>query len=144
MRNVRIALGQMRAVQGDTRANMKKMEAMAAGAAAGGADIICFPELSYIGYFVKKDRLLEIAEREDGEFVRGICEAAKKNGICIVAGFAERGDSMISIIPRFLRTGREKLPEKQERYIFGKVKKRDLSRERNFLFLRRNLAGRPF
>ena len=32
-------------------------------------------------------------EREDGEFVRGICEAAKKNGICIVAGFAERGDS---------------------------------------------------
>ena len=93
MRNVRIALGQMRAVQGDTRANMKKMEAMAAGAAAGGADIICFPELSYTGYFVKKDRLLEIAEREDGEFVRGICEAAKKNGICIVAGFAERGDS---------------------------------------------------
>ena len=93
MRNVRIALGQMRAVQGDTRANMKKMEAMAAGAAAGGADIICFPELSYTGYFVKKDMLLEIAEREDGEFVRGICEAAKKNGICIVAGFAERGDS---------------------------------------------------
>ena len=69
MRNVRIALGQMRAVQGDTRANMKKMEAMAAGAAAGGADIICFPELSYTGYFVKKDMLLEIAEREDGEFV---------------------------------------------------------------------------
>ena len=55
MRNVRIALGQMRAVQGDTRANMKKMEAMAAGAAAGGADIICFPELSYTGYFVKKN-----------------------------------------------------------------------------------------
>ena len=30
---------------------------------AGGADIICFPELSYTGYFVKKDMLLEIAER---------------------------------------------------------------------------------
>ncbi len=43
------------------------------------------------GYFCEKDRLLEIAEREDGEFVRGICEAAKKERICIVAGFAERG-----------------------------------------------------
>ena len=80
MRNVRIALGQMRAVQGDTRANMKKMEARAAGAAAGGADIICFPELSYTGYFVKKDRLLEIAEREDGEFVRESVKRQKRTG----------------------------------------------------------------
>lgn len=91
MKNVRIALGQMEAVQGDTQANMAKMERMAAGAAAGGADVICFPELSYTGYFVKKDRLLEIAETENGEFYRRISRTAKKNGICIVAGFAERG-----------------------------------------------------
>ena len=91
MKNVRIALGQMEAVQGDTQANMAKMERMAAGAAAGGADVICFPELSYTGYFVKKDRLLEIAETENGEFYRRISRTAKENGICIVAGFAERG-----------------------------------------------------
>ncbi len=91
MKNVRIALGQMEAVQGDTQANMAKMERMAAVAAAKGADIICFPELSYTGYFVKKDRLLEIAETEEGEFYRRISRAAKENGICIVAGFAERG-----------------------------------------------------
>lgn len=91
MNIVRIALGQMEAVQGDTQANMAKIEQMAAEAAAGGADIICFPELSYTGYFVRKDRLLQIAETEDGEFCRRICSAAKNNGICIVAGFAERG-----------------------------------------------------
>lgn len=91
MKIVRIALGQMEAVQGDTQANMAKMERMAAEAAAGGADIICFPELSYTGYFVRKDRLLEIAETEEGEFCRRIRSAAKRNGICIVAGFAERG-----------------------------------------------------
>ena len=93
MRNIRIALGQMRAIQGNTQANMEKMEGMAAEAAAGGADIICFPELSYTGYFVKKDRLDEIAETEDGEFIKRTCNAAKKSGICIIAGFAERGDS---------------------------------------------------
>lgn len=91
MKNVRIALGQMEAVQGDTQANMAKMERMAAEAAAGGADVICFPELSYTGYFVKKDRLLEIAETENGEFYRRISRTARENGICIVAGFAERG-----------------------------------------------------
>lgn len=91
MKNVRIALGQMEAVQGDTQANMEKMERMAAEAAAGGADVICFPELSYTGYFVKKDRLLEIAETENGEFYRRISRTARENGICIVAGFAERG-----------------------------------------------------
>ena len=80
MRNVRIALGQMRAVQGDTRANMKKMEAMAAGAAAGGADIICFPELSYTGYFVKKDRLLEIAERGDSNDIYNTAVFADRQG----------------------------------------------------------------
>ena len=91
MKNVRIALGQMKAVQGDTQTNMAKMERMAAEAADGGADVICFPELSYTGYFVKKDRLLEIAETENGEFYRRISRAARENGICIVAGFAERG-----------------------------------------------------
>lgn len=91
MKNVRIALGQMKAVQGDIQANMAKMERMAAEAADGGADVICFPELSYTGYFVKKDRLLEIAETENGEFYRRISRAARENGICIVAGFAERG-----------------------------------------------------
>lgn len=92
MKNVRIALGQMTAIQGDTQSNMGKMEQMAAQAAAKGADIICFPELSYTGYFVGRERLSEIAEREDGEFIKRLCKSAEKNGICIVAGYAELGE----------------------------------------------------
>lgn len=82
----------MTAIQGDTQANTRKMEEMAARAAGNGAGFICFPELSYTGYFVRKDRLMEVAENEDGFFINKICEMAKKNKICIVAGFAEKGE----------------------------------------------------
>ena len=43
---MKVALGQMAAVQGEPKANVKKMEEMAAQAAENGAELICFPELS--------------------------------------------------------------------------------------------------
>ena len=90
MRELKIALGQMAAVQGDTEANLKKMEAMICEASGNGADLICFPELSYTGYFVRKERLELIAEKGDGLFVTRLCELAVRYGIGIAGGFAER------------------------------------------------------
>lgn len=78
MRNVRIALGQMRAVQGDTRANMKKMEAMAAGQRQEGRYHL-FSGVIVYRYFVKR-HALEIAERRTG-ICPGICEAAKERDL---------------------------------------------------------------
>ena len=54
------------------------------------ADLICFPELSYTGYFVRKERLELIAEKEEGLFVTRLCELAVRYGIGIAGGFAER------------------------------------------------------
>lgn len=89
--NFLMALGQMAPAQGEPEINLKKMASMAAEAAVRGADILCFPELSYTGYFVRKERLLEIAETEDGVFVTWLRDAAKKYSIWIGAGYAERG-----------------------------------------------------
>lgn len=95
MREMKIALGQMKAEQGEPSINLAKMEEMIRRAANEGADLICFPELSYTGYFVKKERLLQIAEPQDGYFVRRIRQLAKECGIWVIAGYAQKeGESM--------------------------------------------------
>ncbi len=87
---MKLALGQMAAVQGEPEDNLKKMEAMAAEAASQRADLLCFPELSYTGYFVRKERLEEIAEDMNGRFISSLSEIAHRYQIGIVAGFAEK------------------------------------------------------
>lgn len=89
-KNVKIALGQMRAVSEDTETNFRTMEQMIEQAAAENVDLICFPELSYTGYFVKRDKLEKLAEPWDGSFAMRLCKCAKKNHIHIIAGYAER------------------------------------------------------
>lgn len=91
-RPLTLALAQMCPVQGEPEENRKKMEAMIREAAGKGADLICFPELSYTGYFVRKERLLEIAEPEDGPFVRWVRRISAECRIAVAAGFAERGE----------------------------------------------------
>ncbi len=92
---MKLALGQMGAVQGEPAANLKKMEEMTAQAAKEGADVICFPELSYTGYFVRKERLEEIAEEDGGYFTTRLAELAAEYGIGILGGFAERADGKL-------------------------------------------------
>ena len=92
---MKLALGQMAAVQGEPAANLKKMEEMTAQAAKEGADVICFPELSYTGFFVRKERLEEIAEKDGGYFTTRLAELAAEYGIGILGGFAERADGKL-------------------------------------------------
>lgn len=89
-RKVVIALGQMTAEQGDVRKNLEQMERMAGEASRAGAQIICFPELSQTGYFVRREELIKLAEPADGPFAGRIADCARKNGIWIIAGYAER------------------------------------------------------
>lgn len=95
MDRLKIALGQMPAVQGGTEENLQKMTEMICRAAKEGAKLICFPELSYTGYFVKKERLQELAEPEDGFFVTCLRELSVRYGIGILAGFAEREEESV-------------------------------------------------
>lgn len=87
---MKLALGQMTAVQGEPEANLRKMEAMIVQAADNGADLICFPELSYTGYFVRKEWLEEIAEDMEGRFISSLSALARRCQIGIVGGFAEK------------------------------------------------------
>ena len=91
-RIVKIALGQMKVFQGDTEKNLKKILDLTDQAAAQNADIICFPELAYCGYFLESEELQRLAQPQDGPFVQTLREKAKSAGIHIIAGYAEAGE----------------------------------------------------
>lgn len=88
---VKIALGQFKVTQGDTRANLNKMLEMVDSAAAVGADLVVFPELAYTGYFLESFDLQSLAEPVDGPFVQQLRKKAKEKRIHIIAGYAEAG-----------------------------------------------------
>lgn len=88
-RNVKIAIGQMKPVQGDTTSNLQKAITMTREAAENGADIISFPELFYQGYHPSAEEMQMLAEPVDGPMVQTLCKVAKEKGIYIIGGYAE-------------------------------------------------------
>jgi len=93
-RLVKIALGQWKVAQGDTKANIDKMLKMIDEAASQNVDIICFPELANTGYFLESEELQKLAETANGPFVQTLKEKAKSCKIHIIAGYTE-ADSVI-------------------------------------------------
>ncbi len=87
----RIALGQVNCTVGDLAGNVDLMAARAAEATAGGADLVCFPELAITGY-PPEDLVLR------PEFVRDNLEALDElarrtaGGCAVLAGFVDRSD----------------------------------------------------
>ena len=100
----RIALGQLNLTVGDLAGNVEKMAAAAVEAAAAGAELACFPELSVTGY-PPEDLVLR------PEFVRDNLAAldelaAKTADACpVIAGFVDRSDRGLHNAAAFLAEG---------------------------------------
>ena len=91
---MRIAILQMIARPGDVTANLKQIEAAAEKAAAGGADLLIAPELATTGYGAA-DAIRDLAEPAEGAQVTALTAMAERQGLAIVAGFAERDGDQI-------------------------------------------------
>jgi NAD+ synthase (glutamine-hydrolysing) len=100
----RIALGQLNLTVGDLAGNVEKMAASAVEAAAAGAELVCFPELSITGY-PPEDLVLR------PEFVRDNLAAldelaAKTADACpVIAGFVDRTERGLHNAAGFLAGG---------------------------------------
>jgi NAD+ synthase (glutamine-hydrolysing) len=100
----RIALGQLNLTVGDLAGNVEKMAASASEAAAAGAELVCFPELSVTGY-PPEDLVLR------PEFVRDNLAAldelaAKTADACpVIAGFVDRTERGLHNAAGFLAGG---------------------------------------
>jgi NAD+ synthase (glutamine-hydrolysing) len=100
----RIALGQLNLTVGDLAGNVQKMAESAARATEGGAELVCFPELSITGY-PPEDLVLR------PEFVRdnlaALDELAAKtaDGCPAIAGFVDRTDAGLHNASAYLSSG---------------------------------------
>jgi predicted amidohydrolase len=88
MEQTRIALVQMESIVGETHLNLEKMKGFIQEAAAGKADLICFPELSVHGY--SRDSAHLPAEPAHGESSRLLSRLAREAGLVVLAGLAEK------------------------------------------------------
>jgi predicted amidohydrolase len=78
-----VALAQMAPRLGDLDANVARHLELIAAAAADGADLVVFPELSLTGYFLK-DLVTETALRLDSPEIQALVEASR--GVDAVVG----------------------------------------------------------
>jgi N-carbamoylputrescine amidase len=90
-RIVRIGLVQMRCVE-DTAQNLTTALERIDVAAAGGAKIVCLPELFRSRYFCQSEDhdQFDLAEPIPGPSTTALCEAARKHGVVVVGSLFER------------------------------------------------------
>lgn len=104
-RKIKIALGQMGLSEGNRGVFRQVTEEMAKAAARAKAELLCLPELSSCGYFIRREELLQAAVPAEAEALR-IGETAGKYGISIISGYPERdGDRIYNSCVAVKNTG---------------------------------------
>ena len=83
---MRIALGQLNTIWEDRDASIERAKPMIAEAAAAGADLIVFPEMSFTGVSLNIDTVAE--PQEASTTVDTMKELAKRHHIAIAFGWA--------------------------------------------------------
>lgn len=97
MTAIRVACLQMEPRVGDRDGNLRRSLAMIEAAAADGARLLVLPELCSSGYmFESREEAFALAEPvPDGPSTAAWAEAARRHGLHLVAGIAERdGDAL--------------------------------------------------
>jgi predicted amidohydrolase len=81
----KIAVVQMDCALGDIGANLARIESFCRSAAAGGAELVVFPETALTGYFLG-DRLAALAEPPDGPSAKRLGALARECGVHLAVG----------------------------------------------------------
>jgi len=87
---VRVALAQLRPLDGDKARNLAAAGAAVAAAAQAGAHLVVLPEYVLTGFPV--DRMRELAEPLEGPSMDVFRRLAGEAGVCLVAGLPRLGD----------------------------------------------------
>lgn len=93
-KRIKIALGEFGTGSGGQELFEKLSDKMAREAAWAGAKILCLPELSACGYFIRREELLAAALTA-GEQEKKMAATAKKYGISLIFGYPERDGEAI-------------------------------------------------
>lgn len=88
---VKVAAAQFEPRPGDVRWNISRVLELVSRAGVGGADLVVLPELATTGYYMF-ERFHQLAEPLDGPTVTILAELARRYGLRVVLGLAERGE----------------------------------------------------
>jgi len=102
---VRIALGQINTTVGDLAGNVDRMVAATVDAAAAGADLVCFPELSVTGY-PPEDLVLRPAFVDDNLAALHDLAVRTADACPVLTGFVDRSDRGLHNAAGLLSGGR--------------------------------------
>lgn len=131
MKNLILALGQLNGTCRSGETYRDQMERLAAKAAAAGAHLILFPELSFIGYFNSLEVLDKLTEKDDADFLQWVTDLSKQLAIGICAGYVEHEEGQrynTSVL-----TGRDgKILGKARKVHLWKSEKRRFSEGRDY------------
>lgn len=88
MMSMRVCMVPMRSTVGDIDGNVGRILGYCDTAQDGGADLVCFPEMSVTGYSMPRSRDFLLSERDDP--IRRIVERSA-SGLSICFGYADAG-----------------------------------------------------
>jgi N-carbamoylputrescine amidase len=91
MHSIRIAAVIFHSPRNQVRANLDRMEDWVAAARREGAAVVCFPEMNITGYGVDAS-MRQSAEPLPGAIGERLGALAKRHGMVILAGLAEKGE----------------------------------------------------
>jgi predicted amidohydrolase len=107
----------------DKKANLARMDRLAAASALQGAALLMLPEIYLSGYNLGDD-CARMAEPADGASAREAARIAKRHGIALLYGYAERdGDAIYNSILLIGPDG-ERLANYRKVHLFGPEEKR--------------------
>jgi predicted amidohydrolase len=94
-KTIRVAAVQFESAPGDKPANLAKIRAFTAQAAAQGVQIVAFPECSVTGYWflrkLSRDDFAALAEPVPGPTTQALLDLSREFNITLGAGFIEAG-----------------------------------------------------
>jgi N-carbamoylputrescine amidase len=93
-RDITIALAIMPSTLGRIGQNILAVDALVGLAVQQGAHIVCFPEMCVTGY-APDDSIIAHAQEMDGQAAKALGEIARRHGILLMAGLAEKLDERV-------------------------------------------------
>lgn len=107
--SITIAIFQGHAELGEVRSNVENMKKQIKEAKKRGADLVVFPELFTTGYFLSREVMRKLAEKQDGSTFLELSECARETGIGVLYGYPElsaSGDNVYNTIQFLDKSGK--------------------------------------
>ncbi|MBW2359248.1 MAG: nitrilase [Deltaproteobacteria bacterium] len=88
MENIKVAAVCMNAAPGEIEKNLMRIQSFVLKAAANGADMVCFPELSVTGYVLNRPSDVYKA-MDPGKVLDQLIHMARESGVVLIVGLIE-------------------------------------------------------